>query len=55
MNGISFNTSGETSFAYTGKVSSEYYNLIPWNFNITYKLNNVEVMPSSLLGKSRTC
>ena len=51
-NGISFNVSGENNFSYTGKVGEEYYNLIPWNFEISYKLNGVEVSPDELLGSS---
>ncbi len=51
-NGISFNVSGENNFSYTGKVGEEYYNLIPWNFEISYKLNGVEVSPDKLLGSS---
>ena len=42
--------SGEKVFSYTGKVSGEYYDLIPWNFNISYKLNGVYTLPESLLG-----
>ncbi len=29
---IIFNVSGESNFSYTGKVSGEYYDLLPWNF-----------------------
>lgn len=49
---IIFNVSGESNFSYTGKVSGEYYDLLPWNFEITYKLNGVETKMEDLLGKS---
>ena len=48
---IIFNVSGESNFSYTGKVSGEYYDLLPWNFEITYKLNGVETKMEDLLGK----
>lgn len=47
-----WNVSGEKDFSYTGKVSGEYFELLPWNFEITYKLNGVEVKPEELLGAS---
>lgn len=49
---IIWNVSGEKNFSYTGTVGEEYYNNIPWKFNISYKLNGVEVKPEELLGKS---
>lgn len=49
---IIWNISGEKNFSYTGTVGEEYYNNIPWKFNISYKLNGVEVKPEELLGKS---
>lgn len=49
---IIFNVSGESNFSYTGKVSGEYYDLLPWNFEIIYKLNGVETKMEDLLGKS---
>lgn len=49
---INWDVSGENSFSYTGKVGEEYYKLIPWNFNISYKLNGVEVSKDELLGSS---
>lgn len=49
---IIWNVSGEKNFSYTGTVGEEYYNNIPWKFNISYKLNGVEVKPKELLGKS---
>lgn len=47
-----FNVSGEKFFSYTGEASSEYYDLLPWKFEITYKLNGVETKMEDLLGKS---
>lgn len=47
-----FNVSGENNFSYTGEVSGEYYDLLPWKFEITYKLNGVETKMEDLLGKS---
>ncbi len=47
---VIWNISGEKRFSYTGKVGEEYYNLLPWNFNIKYKLNGVEVKKDDLLG-----
>ncbi len=47
-----WNVSGEKDFSYTGKVSGDYFGLLPWNFNITYKLNGVEVKSEELLGAS---
>lgn len=47
---IVWNVEGNKNFAYTGEVGEEYYNLIPWNFDISYKLNGVEVSPDKLLG-----
>lgn len=49
---IIWSVSGEKNFSYTGTVGEEYYNNIPWKFNISYKLNGVEVKPEELLGKS---
>lgn len=49
---IIWDVSGEREFSYTGTVGSEYYDLIPWIFRISYKLNGVEVKPEDLLGKS---
>lgn len=49
---IIWNVSGEKNFSYTGTVGEEYCNNIPWKFNISYKLNGVEVKPEELLGKS---
>ena len=49
---IIFNVSGESNFSYTGEVSGEYYDLLPWKFKITYKLNGVETKMEDLLGKS---
>lgn len=49
---IIWSVSGEKIFSYTGTVGEEYYNNIPWKFNISYKLNGVEVKPEELLGKS---
>lgn len=49
---IIWNVSGEKTFSYTGKVSSGYYDKLPWNFNIIYKLNGVEVKEEELLGAS---
>ncbi len=50
--GITWNVSGQKSFSYTGKVGEEYYNLIPWTFNISYELNGVEIQKEELLGAS---
>lgn len=47
-----WNVSGDSNFSYTGKVSNEYYESLPWNFEIIYKLNGVETVPSQLLGAS---
>ena len=49
---ITWDVSGENSFAYTGRVGEEYYDKIPWNFDISYQLNGVEVVPEKLLGAS---
>ena len=49
---VIFNVSGESNFSYTGEVSGEYYDLLPWKFEITYKLNGVETKMEDLLGKS---
>lgn len=49
---LNWNVSGEKIFAYTGKVGEEYFNLIPWNFNIIYKLNGVETTKDKLIGAS---
>lgn len=45
-----WNVSGENSFTYTGEVGEEYYDLIPWEFDISYKVNGVEVTADELLG-----
>ncbi len=50
--GIEWDVSGDKSFSYTGKVGEEYYNLIPWNFEISYKLNGADVNYEDLLGAS---
>lgn len=42
--------SGEKNFTYTGEVGEEYYDLIPWTFDISYKINGVEVTADELLG-----
>ena len=47
---ITWKISGEKNFAYTGEVGEAYYNLLPWNFDISYKLNGVEVIADQLLG-----
>ena len=47
---IIWNVSGEKNFAYTGEVGEEYYDVLPWSFDISYKLNGVEVMADELLG-----
>lgn len=47
-----WNVSGEKDFSYTGKVTEEYNNKLPWTFNISYKLNGVETNPKELLGAS---
>lgn len=47
---IIWNVSGEENFSYTGKVSKEYYNKLPWKFEITYKLNGIETKKEDLLG-----
>lgn len=49
-NAIIWNVSGEKTFAYTGKIGEDYYERLPWKFDISYKLNGVEVDPSTLLG-----
>lgn len=46
-----WNVTDEKVFSYTGKVSEEYYESVPWVFDITYKLNGVEVTPDTLLGE----
>ena len=45
-----WNVSGEKKFIYTGEVGEEYYDLIPWTFDISYKVNGVEVTADELLG-----
>ncbi|MBQ9315127.1 MAG: hypothetical protein IJ220_09095 [Clostridia bacterium] len=45
-----WNTSGEKYFTYTGEVGEEYYDLIPWTFDISYKVNGVEATADELLG-----
>ena len=49
---IIWDVSGEKYFSYTGKVGNEYYGLIPWTFDISYKLNGVETKMSELLGSN---
>lgn len=45
-----WNSSGEKYFTYTGEVGEEYYDMIPWTFDISYKVNGVEVTANELLG-----
>ena len=45
-----WNTSGEKYFTYTGEVGEEYSDLIPWTFDISYKVNGVEATADELLG-----
>ena len=47
---IIWNVSEEKNFTYTGRVGEEYYDKLPWNFDISYKLNGAEVMADELLG-----
>ncbi len=47
-----WDVSGEKQFSYTGKILEEYYDKLPWSFNVSYKLNGVEVSPEELLGAS---
>ena len=47
---IIWDVTGDNNFTYTGRVGEEYYSLIPWNFEISYKLNGAEVMADELLG-----
>lgn len=48
---IIWDVTGTKTFSYTGKVSEEYYENVPWVFDITYKLNGVEAKPDALLGQ----
>lgn len=48
---IIWDVTGTKTFSYTGKVSGEYYENVPWVFDITYKLNGVEAKPDALLGE----
>lgn len=47
---IIWDVTGDKTFTYTGKVGEDYYSLLPWNFNISYKLNGAEVMADELVG-----
>ena len=47
-----WDVAGLDSFSYIGKMDNEYYNQVPWNFKVRYKLNGVLIEPKELLHKS---
>ena len=50
--GRRWDVTGLDSFSYIGKMDNEYYNKVPWNFDVKYKLNGVLINPKELLHKS---
>ena len=50
--GRSWDVTGLDSFSYIGKMDNEYYNKVPWKFDVKYKLNGVLINPKELLHKS---
>ena len=50
----SWDVTGLDSFSYIGKMDNEYYDKIPWKFDVKYKLNGVLINPKELLHKSGT-
>ncbi len=46
---ILWNTKELATFSYTGKVSGDYYEKLPWNFKVSYQLNGVDKNPEDLL------
>lgn len=49
---VTWNVSGENQLSYIGKIDLEKANSLPWQFNLTYEWNGVEIPASELVGKS---
>lgn len=43
-------TEGLNSFSYMGEIGESYYEKLPWTFDISYKINGVDVSKDELLG-----